>query len=186
MPVMFGDRDASFITRGGVTISAQTRLPIYAKHSRHRVGVPPPTPRFRQALLRRWCPQLRADPGSAGRDRDLAPHGTSGRRRGSGCQHSGRSHVLGREAEGVHVPERDFDTASVPLPGAGRDPPLRNGAPNVFTRVPPEAIPRAGRGAHDRSPPGTFAERSRCGEELLAEHAHFRCLSCGWRDVCCN
>ena len=25
-----------------------------------------------------------------------------------------------------------------------------------------------------------------CGEEMQPEHAHYRCLACGWRDSCCD
>jgi hypothetical protein len=38
----------------------------------------------------------------------------------------------------------------------------------------------------DRSPLGTYAECQLCGGALHAEHAHFRCASCGWRDSCCD
>jgi hypothetical protein len=32
----------------------------------------------------------------------------------------------------------------------------------------------------------TFHECPHCGGSLNAEHAHFRCTSCGWRDSCCD
>jgi transposase len=32
----------------------------------------------------------------------------------------------------------------------------------------------------------TFDECPLCGFTLSAEHAHFRCTSCGWRDSCCD
>ncbi|MGD1013651.1 MAG: hypothetical protein ABR963_04590 [Acidimicrobiales bacterium] len=32
----------------------------------------------------------------------------------------------------------------------------------------------------------TFEECPLCGSVLGAEHAHFRCGSCGWRDSCCD
>jgi hypothetical protein len=25
-----------------------------------------------------------------------------------------------------------------------------------------------------------------CGTEMQPEHAHYRCLGCGWRDSCCD
>jgi hypothetical protein len=31
-----------------------------------------------------------------------------------------------------------------------------------------------------------FDECPLCGGALSAEHAHFRCTSCGWRDSCCD
>ena len=31
-----------------------------------------------------------------------------------------------------------------------------------------------------------FEECPLCGATLGAEHAHFRCGSCGWRDSCCD
>lgn len=48
--------------------------------------------------------------------------------------------------------------------------------------------------AADVSPPasdrcsryGTFAECPLCGGALHAEHAHFKCGGCGWRDSCCD
>ncbi|MFM7124541.1 MAG: hypothetical protein ACKOXW_04580 [Actinomycetes bacterium] len=36
------------------------------------------------------------------------------------------------------------------------------------------------------SPRGIFSECPHCGSSLYAEHAHFRCASCGWRDSCCD
>jgi len=36
------------------------------------------------------------------------------------------------------------------------------------------------------SPRGIFSECPHCGSGLYAEHAHFRCGSCGWRDSCCD
>jgi len=36
------------------------------------------------------------------------------------------------------------------------------------------------------SPRGIFSECQQCGSDLYAEHAHFRCASCGWRDSCCD
>jgi hypothetical protein len=32
----------------------------------------------------------------------------------------------------------------------------------------------------------TFDECPLCGGALGAEHAHFRCATCGWRDSCCD
>ncbi|HWE65070.1 MAG TPA: hypothetical protein VG298_00350 [Acidimicrobiales bacterium] len=37
-----------------------------------------------------------------------------------------------------------------------------------------------------RSPLGTFSECPHCAGEMRAEHAHYRCASCGWRDSCCD
>ena len=31
-----------------------------------------------------------------------------------------------------------------------------------------------------------FSECPHCGSALYAEHAHFRCAGCGWRDSCCD
>jgi transposase-like protein len=31
-----------------------------------------------------------------------------------------------------------------------------------------------------------FSECPHCGGSLSAEHAHFKCTSCGWRDSCCD
>jgi len=31
-----------------------------------------------------------------------------------------------------------------------------------------------------------FHECPLCSSALSAEHAHFRCTSCGWRDSCCD
>jgi hypothetical protein len=31
-----------------------------------------------------------------------------------------------------------------------------------------------------------FDECPLCGFALSAEHAHFRCTACGWRDSCCD
>ncbi|MFY8159252.1 MAG: hypothetical protein ACOVLJ_07415 [Ilumatobacteraceae bacterium] len=36
------------------------------------------------------------------------------------------------------------------------------------------------------SPRGVFSECPHCGSNLYAEHAHFRCATCGWRDSCCD
>ena len=36
------------------------------------------------------------------------------------------------------------------------------------------------------SPYAVFTECPMCGGELAAEHAHFRCNACGWRDSCCD
>ncbi|MFZ9628882.1 MAG: hypothetical protein ACO3C1_05970 [Ilumatobacteraceae bacterium] len=33
---------------------------------------------------------------------------------------------------------------------------------------------------------GTYADCPMCGGALHAEHAHFRCGGCGWRDSCCD
>jgi hypothetical protein len=44
----------------------------------------------------------------------------------------------------------------------------------------------AGECGLDRDPLGTFAGCPMCGGELAAEHAHFRCSGCGWRDSCCD
>lgn len=33
---------------------------------------------------------------------------------------------------------------------------------------------------------GTYADCPMCGGSLHAEHAHFKCGSCGWRDSCCD
>jgi hypothetical protein len=32
----------------------------------------------------------------------------------------------------------------------------------------------------------TFDECPMCSGPLAAEHAHFRCNECGWRDSCCD
>ena len=40
--------------------------------------------------------------------------------------------------------------------------------------------------AGQRSVHGTFAECPHCAGEMLPEHAHYRCRSCGWRDSCCD
>jgi len=32
----------------------------------------------------------------------------------------------------------------------------------------------------------TFDGCPLCGSALSAEHAHFRCTTCGWRDSCCD
>jgi hypothetical protein len=37
-----------------------------------------------------------------------------------------------------------------------------------------------------RSALGTFEECPQCSGEMLPEHAHYRCASCGWRDSCCD
>lgn len=37
-----------------------------------------------------------------------------------------------------------------------------------------------------RSALGTFDACPHCGGALAAEHAHFRCSECGWRDSCCD
>jgi len=37
-----------------------------------------------------------------------------------------------------------------------------------------------------RSRFASFAQCPHCGGDLAAEHAHFRCGSCGWRDSCCD
>ncbi|NDD73210.1 MAG: hypothetical protein EBZ52_08585 [Actinobacteria bacterium] len=31
-----------------------------------------------------------------------------------------------------------------------------------------------------------FSECPHCGSALHAEHAHFKCSGCGWRDSCCD
>ena len=31
-----------------------------------------------------------------------------------------------------------------------------------------------------------FSECPLCGGALHAEHAHFKCAGCGWRDSCCD
>jgi hypothetical protein len=36
------------------------------------------------------------------------------------------------------------------------------------------------------SPWAIFEECPHCGTSLSAEHAHFRCGGCGWRDSCCD
>jgi len=33
---------------------------------------------------------------------------------------------------------------------------------------------------------GIVPECPLCGESLHAEHAHFKCRACGWRDSCCD
>jgi len=33
---------------------------------------------------------------------------------------------------------------------------------------------------------GIFHECPHCGGALHAEHAHFKCAGCGWRDSCCD
>jgi hypothetical protein len=37
-----------------------------------------------------------------------------------------------------------------------------------------------------RSRFASYAECPHCGGDMAAEHAHFRCSSCGWRDSCCD
>ena len=37
-----------------------------------------------------------------------------------------------------------------------------------------------------RSRFASYAECPHCGGAMAAEHAHFRCGSCGWRDSCCD
>jgi predicted RNA-binding Zn-ribbon protein involved in translation (DUF1610 family) len=36
------------------------------------------------------------------------------------------------------------------------------------------------------SPHAVFAECPQCGGDMRAEHAHYRCGACGWRDSCCD
>jgi len=36
------------------------------------------------------------------------------------------------------------------------------------------------------SPLATFDGCPMCSGALTAEHAHFRCNDCGWRDSCCD
>jgi len=31
-----------------------------------------------------------------------------------------------------------------------------------------------------------FSECPQCGHSLHAEHAHYKCGGCGWRDSCCD
>ncbi len=31
-----------------------------------------------------------------------------------------------------------------------------------------------------------FTECPQCGHALHAEHAHYKCAGCGWRDSCCD
>ena len=31
-----------------------------------------------------------------------------------------------------------------------------------------------------------FPECPQCGGDMHAEHAHYRCGDCGWRDSCCD
>jgi transposase-like protein len=31
-----------------------------------------------------------------------------------------------------------------------------------------------------------FSECPQCGHALHAEHAHYKCAGCGWRDSCCD
>ena len=31
-----------------------------------------------------------------------------------------------------------------------------------------------------------FSECPQCGHALHAEHAHYKCGGCGWRDSCCD
>ncbi|MSZ56243.1 MAG: hypothetical protein F2594_02795 [Actinobacteria bacterium] len=33
---------------------------------------------------------------------------------------------------------------------------------------------------------GTFSECQLCGADLIPEHAHYKCRTCGWRDSCCD
>jgi len=33
---------------------------------------------------------------------------------------------------------------------------------------------------------GIFTECQHCGYRLDAEHAHYKCRNCGWRDSCCD
>jgi len=45
-----------------------------------------------------------------------------------------------------------------------------------------------GQGVTDscRTRHAVFSECPHCGSSLHAEHAHFKCGSCGWRDSCCD
>ncbi|MFI5036562.1 MAG: hypothetical protein ACHQFZ_10210 [Acidimicrobiales bacterium] len=52
--------------------------------------------------------------------------------------------------------------------------PVRDGAEGAVV-----AAPCASRFA-------VFADCPHCGSALGAEHAHFRCRTCGWRDSCCD
>ncbi|HVT78517.1 MAG TPA: hypothetical protein VHD87_15875 [Acidimicrobiales bacterium] len=36
------------------------------------------------------------------------------------------------------------------------------------------------------SPHAIFVECPHCGGDMRAEHAHYRCACCGWRDSCCD
>lgn len=44
----------------------------------------------------------------------------------------------------------------------------------------------SGRCDPTRSRFAPFAECPHCGGSMAAEHAHFRCGGCGWRDSCCD
>jgi hypothetical protein len=37
-----------------------------------------------------------------------------------------------------------------------------------------------------RSPHATFASCPHCDGDMKPEHAHYRCVTCGWRDSCCD
>ncbi len=37
-----------------------------------------------------------------------------------------------------------------------------------------------------RSRFASYPECPHCGGDMVAEHAHFRCGGCGWRDSCCD
>jgi hypothetical protein len=47
-------------------------------------------------------------------------------------------------------------------------------------------LPFAAPAAPNCSPLATFDECPLCAGVLTAEHAHFRCNACGWRDSCCD
>jgi predicted RNA-binding Zn-ribbon protein involved in translation (DUF1610 family) len=52
-----------------------------------------------------------------------------------------------------------------------------------------DEVNEAAGGARERDCVNRFAvfhECPLCGSSLRAEHAHFRCTSCGWRDSCCD
>jgi hypothetical protein len=55
-----------------------------------------------------------------------------------------------------------------------------------FPPVAPTCGVAAAGGAWERSPFGTFDECPMCGDAMAPEHAHFRCVGCGWRDSCCD
>jgi hypothetical protein len=37
-----------------------------------------------------------------------------------------------------------------------------------------------------RSCHATFASCPHCDGDMKPEHAHYRCVTCGWRDSCCD
>lgn len=56
--------------------------------------------------------------------------------------------------------------------------------PAGITVASPAAASTAG--ACDTSRFAVFASCPMCDGDMAPEHAHFRCVSCGWRDSCCD